>query len=676
MVSVLTVLLGCWLAGRSWVRGQGLYPKPSISASPGGVIPVGGHVTIRCSTEQRGWRFLLYKDGDGNYLNYTDPAGSVAEFPITSAGREHGGSYTCRYSTRTEPTGYSAPSDPVQIMVADPGSIPTVGTDQTHLRAAMDPTRPGSAGPDGLEELGSDGPSTPLIAGVSVAAIGLLLLLLAAFVCFARTRARKGDAPRPSSASSGALKTPAQQDPLYSSVDEGKQPQSLPQEPDPDGLTYAELDHQALQAKRGAPAPEPVLYAAVSGSRGAPPLFYPKPTISLSPSGELAPGSDVSFYCHGSLSRVRFRLYRAGVALRHTEPAGSTAEFRITNARLEDRGSYTCLYESLTEPPSVSPHSDPIELVVAEFYPKPTISLSPSGELAPGSDVSFYCHGSRSGMRFRLYRAGVALRHTEPASSTAEFRIANVRREDGGSYTCLYESLTEPPSVSHPSDPIELVVAGADSGGPWRPYPTRPRTQPAPTRPGSTGTGSPPKQNYSQANVVRLGLAAGVLLALVAILAEAGYSRRHALPVSPPQPGRDQGRQPREETEAPAWKLVPPKIPAWPFGTRKERPAEQGAWAGAIGPTGLSHLQSQPPSPPHSPPPPPPPPHSPPPPPPHSPLPSPPPQIRAMATSHLVSPPPAPPPFPPLSPPHTPPPAPPPQIRSIAPSHLTPLSRR
>ncbi|XP_075773606.1 V-set and transmembrane domain-containing protein 1-like isoform X3 [Pelodiscus sinensis] len=242
MVSVLTVLLGCWLAGRSWVRGQEPRPKPSISASPGGVIPVGGNVTIRCWTEQRGLRILLYKDGAEKYLNYKDPAGSEAEFSIASARREDSGSYTCRYSNRMGPAAYSALSDPVQIMVAD-----------------------------GSEQSGSDGPSTPLIAGVSVAAIGLLLLLLAAFVCFARTRARKGDAPRPSSASSGALKTPAQQDPLYASVDEGKQPQSLPQEPDPDGLTYAELDHQALQAKRGAPAPEPVLYAAVSGSRGAPP---------------------------------------------------------------------------------------------------------------------------------------------------------------------------------------------------------------------------------------------------------------------------------------------------------------------------------------------------------------------------------------------------------------------
>ncbi|KAM7134018.1 osteoclast-associated immunoglobulin-like receptor [Macrochelys suwanniensis] len=99
------------------------YPKPSISISPAGVIPVGGNVTIRCQHQCLGMRFRLYKDGDGNYLNYTDPAGSEAEFPIPSARREHGGSYTCRYSNRTEPAAYSEPSDLVQIIVADP-SLP------------------------------------------------------------------------------------------------------------------------------------------------------------------------------------------------------------------------------------------------------------------------------------------------------------------------------------------------------------------------------------------------------------------------------------------------------------------------------------------------------------------------------------------------------------------------
>ncbi|CAM5130960.1 unnamed protein product, partial [Natator depressus] len=119
MVSALTVLLGCWLAGRSGALGQGSLPKASISVSPGGVIPVGGNVTIQCWHQRLGMRFLLYKDGDGNYLRYTDPAGYVAEFPIPSARREHGGSYTCRYSYRTGPAAYSEPSDPVQIIVAE-----------------------------------------------------------------------------------------------------------------------------------------------------------------------------------------------------------------------------------------------------------------------------------------------------------------------------------------------------------------------------------------------------------------------------------------------------------------------------------------------------------------------------------------------------------------------------
>uniref|UniRef100_A0A452IBZ0 Ig-like domain-containing protein n=1 Tax=Gopherus agassizii TaxID=38772 RepID=A0A452IBZ0_9SAUR len=102
------------------------YPKPSISVSPSGVIPVGGNVTIRCWHQHQNMRIQLYKAGGGNYLSYTDPAGSEAEFPITSARREHGGSYTCRYSNRTGEVAYSEPSDPVQIIVAGEGPIPAL----------------------------------------------------------------------------------------------------------------------------------------------------------------------------------------------------------------------------------------------------------------------------------------------------------------------------------------------------------------------------------------------------------------------------------------------------------------------------------------------------------------------------------------------------------------------
>ncbi|XP_050783538.1 platelet glycoprotein VI-like isoform X2 [Gopherus flavomarginatus] len=181
MASALTILLlGCWLAGWSRMSGEGSYPKPSISVSPGGVIPVGGTVTIRCWHQLLDMRILLYKDEDENYLNYTDPAGSGAEFPITSARWEHGGSYTCRYSNRTGEVAYSEPSDPVQIIVAGE-------TDLTQPGAAPAPTRLDSAGP--ADPLGRPDFTHANIARLGLGAVVLLILgLILAEAYYSRPR--------------------------------------------------------------------------------------------------------------------------------------------------------------------------------------------------------------------------------------------------------------------------------------------------------------------------------------------------------------------------------------------------------------------------------------------------------------------------------------------------------
>ncbi|XP_074926852.1 osteoclast-associated immunoglobulin-like receptor [Chelonoidis abingdonii] len=283
MASALTVLLlGCWLAGCSWVSGQGSYPKPSISVSPGGVIPVGGNVTIRCWNQHQNMRFHLYKAGDGDYLTYTDPAGFEAEFPITSTRWEHGGNYTCRYTYRLGGTVYSEPSDPVQIIVVDPS--------------------------------------------------------------------------------------------------------------------------------------------------------FPRPSISLIPTGVTAPGADVTIRCQGPRWNVRFFLHKAGDLnpQRHMDPPG------------------------------------------------------------PGAG--------------------------------AEFRIPTVGRQYGGSYSCSYRPQSEPFVSSQPSDTVELVVAGETD-------PTQPGAAPAPTRPGSAGPAGPlGRPDFTHANIAHLGLGAVVLLVLGLILAEAYYSRPRWVP--------------------------------------------------------------------------------------------------------------------------------------------------
>uniref|UniRef100_A0A8C3SSF3 Ig-like domain-containing protein n=1 Tax=Chelydra serpentina TaxID=8475 RepID=A0A8C3SSF3_CHESE len=100
----------------------------------------------------------------------------------------------------------------------------------------------------------------------------------------------------------------------------------------------------------------------------------------------------------------------------------------------------------------------------ATYYPKPIIFLSPTGEVALGGAVTVQCWGWHQNMRFRLYKDGnpTALQDAEPAGDLAEFPIRNVSRRDAGSYSCSYQDKLYLFNWSHPSDPVELVVAGRE----------------------------------------------------------------------------------------------------------------------------------------------------------------------------------------------------------------------
>ncbi|KAG6925942.1 immunoglobulin superfamily, member 1, partial [Chelydra serpentina] len=92
--------------------------------------------------------------------------------------------------------------------------------------------------------------------------------------------------------------------------------------------------------------------------------------------------------------------------------------------------------------------SDPVEIIVGEpSYPKPNISLSPSGEVSLGGAVTVWCRGQRWGMRFVLNKERRHFPPVDPVGLEAEFSNNNVRREDGGSYSCSYHSRSEPFAV-------------------------------------------------------------------------------------------------------------------------------------------------------------------------------------------------------------------------------------
>ncbi|CAM5130996.1 unnamed protein product [Natator depressus] len=298
-------------------------PRPSISLSPTGVTAPGADVTIRCQGQRWDVRFFLHKAGDLNPPGHTDPAGDGAEFHIPTVGRQDGGSYSCSYWPPSEPFISSDPSDPVQLVVAEPS--------------------------------------------------------------------------------------------------------------------------------------------------------YPKPSISLSPSGGVSLGGAVSVWCRGQHRDMRFVLNKEGRHFQTVDPKGFEAVFPISNVSWEDGGSYSCSYHSRSKPSAASSPSDPVELVVRACLlcadpslPRPSISLSPTGVTTPGANVTIRCEGQRRDVRFFLHKAGDLNppRDMDPAGDGAEFHIPTVGRQHGGNYSCSYRPPSEPFVSSDPSDPVELVVAAAPPGTP------------------------------------------------------------------------------------------------------------------------------------------------------------------------------------------------------------------
>uniref|UniRef100_A0A8C3HV15 Ig-like domain-containing protein n=1 Tax=Chrysemys picta bellii TaxID=8478 RepID=A0A8C3HV15_CHRPI len=409
-----------------FVNPEGSYPKPSISVSPGGVIPVGGNITIRCQHQHLGMRFLLYKAGVGKYLNYTDPAGYMAEFPITSARREHGGSYTCRYSNRTIQTAYSEPSDPVQIIVAGQGyPKPSI-----------------SLSPSGGVSLGG---------AVSVWCRGQRR-----GVRFVLNKERRHFPPVDS--------------------DDNEAVFSISNVRREDRGSYSCYYHSRSEPFAVSYPSDPVELVVRGEGLGS------APSISLSPTGVTAPGADVTIRCQGQRRDVRFFLHKAGDQnpQQHMDPAGDGAEFRIPTVGRQHGGSYNCSYRPRSEQGAVSPLCNTCLLLKAgREYPKRPIWVSPSRVVALGGNITIRCESQYPGMDFFLRKAG----HPNPqmkrvyGRTVAEFPISSVSRENGGSYTCDYRPITAQNRSSYLSDPVEIIVGGEGGAQLSVPAPSPTRSQ-------------------------------------------------------------------------------------------------------------------------------------------------------------------------------------------------------
>ncbi|XP_040489772.1 platelet glycoprotein VI isoform X2 [Ursus maritimus] len=97
--------------------------KPSLSAQPSPAVSPGTEVTLQCRSQYSFDQFALYKEGaaapqKGSEKQYW------ADFPITAVTVAHSGTYRCYSFSSKLPYLWSAPSDPLELVVTGTSGTP------------------------------------------------------------------------------------------------------------------------------------------------------------------------------------------------------------------------------------------------------------------------------------------------------------------------------------------------------------------------------------------------------------------------------------------------------------------------------------------------------------------------------------------------------------------------
>ncbi|KAH0507468.1 Platelet glycoprotein VI [Microtus ochrogaster] len=102
----------------------GVYGKPSLSAYPSSAVPPGRDVTLQCQTKYGFDQFALRKDQDTG-LYKTHERWYQANFSIIKVTAAHSGIYRCYSFSSSSPYLWSAPSDPLVLVVTGPSATPS-----------------------------------------------------------------------------------------------------------------------------------------------------------------------------------------------------------------------------------------------------------------------------------------------------------------------------------------------------------------------------------------------------------------------------------------------------------------------------------------------------------------------------------------------------------------------
>ncbi|XP_064436456.1 leukocyte immunoglobulin-like receptor subfamily A member 6 [Mirounga angustirostris] len=472
MTPTLTALLCLGLSVGPRTRVQaGTLPKPTIWAEPGSVIPRGTPVTIWCQGSLEAQEYRLQKEGNSETWHSQKPLEpkDKAKLSIKYMTHVDAGRYLCNYLS---PTGWSEPSDPLELVVT------------------------GSHGKPSLSAL----PSPVVTSGGNVTFQCGSRLGLNRFVLM-----REGehqtfwtlDSQRAPSGGSQALfpvgpvtPSPRWTFRCYGYYNNNPQVWSDPSDP---------------------------LELLVSGALGKPSLLTQQGPVVTS-------GQNLTLQCRSDVGYDRFALSKEGARdppqlLGRQPQAGlSGADFYLGPVRPSHGGRYAC-YGGRKLSSEWSAPSDPLDILVAGQLPyTPSLSVQPGPTVTSGENVTLLCQSWISEDTFLLSKEGAAdpplrLRSKRRAGQhQAEFSMSPVTSAHGGTYRCYGSSSASPYLLSQPSDPLELLVSGtADTL--------------SPPQNNSDPSSASDRRDYTVENLIRMGMAALILVVLGILLLEAQHSQ-------------------------------------------------------------------------------------------------------------------------------------------------------
>ncbi|XP_070943949.1 leukocyte immunoglobulin-like receptor subfamily B member 1 isoform X8 [Macaca nemestrina] len=471
MTSILMVLicLGLSLGSRTRVQ-AGTFPKPTLWAEPGSMISKGSPVTLRCQGSLQVQEYRLYRE--------KKPASWVRRirqelvkngyFPIASITSEHAGRYRCQYYSHSW---WSEHSDPLELVVTGAYRKPT-------LSALPSPV---------------------------VASGGNVTLQCDSQVSY---------------------------DSFFLCKEGDEHPQCLNSQPRTRGSSRAVFSVGPVSPSRrwsyrcyGYDSRSPYVWSLPSDLLE---LLVPgvskKPSLSVQPGPVVARGDKLILQCGSDAGYDRFALYkewgrdflqRPG---RQPQAGLSQANFTLGPVSRSHGGQYRCSGAHNLSSEWSAP-SDPLDILISgQFYDVVSLSVQPGPTVASGENVTLLCQSRGQFHTFLLTKEGAA-HPPQNLSSTheshmyqAEFPMSPVTSAHAGTYRCYGSRSSNPYLLTHPSEPLELVVSGP-SGSP-SPPPTGPTPTPGPEDQPLNPTGSDSQSGLGR----HLGVVTGVLVAFVLLL--------------------------------------------------------------------------------------------------------------------------------------------------------------